>query len=325
MEKLLFSLLLIVSGLVVGYGCQKLLEYNIIRSPLSVAALRKLLQKAGLLFFMPISVMAAVWIVSFETLAVALLPFFGGATLIFGGVVGFGVAKLFNSSPRETGVYICSSSFTNIGCIGGLVCYVLLGEVGFALVTLYKMFEELIYYTIGFPLARYYSGAAEGGTGWVSRCWRVISDPFFLSAIIALSVGLFLNITNVERPLVFETITSIFVPVGTFALLVSIGLGMKLSSIREHLPMSCLIAGLKVTLIPLTAVTVAYFLGFGDIDGGLPLKVILIAASMPVAFNSLVAASLYDLDLDLANAIWLVSTASLLLVLPLLFVLTHIM
>jgi hypothetical protein len=40
---------------------------------------------------------------------------------------------------------------------------------------------------------------------------------------------------------------------------------------------------------------------------------------MPVAFNSLVAASIYDLDLDLANACWLISTLSLVVVLPWLY------
>ena len=60
-------------------------------------------------------------------------------------------------------------------------------------------------------------------------------------------------------------------------------------------------------------------LGLNDIDGGLPAKVVLIAASMPVAFTALVAASIYELDLDLANACWLVTTAALLAVVPWLY------
>jgi len=37
---------------------------------------------------------------------------------------------------------------------------------------------------------------------------------------------------------------------------------------------------------------------------------------MPVAFTALVAASIYDLDLDLANSCWLITTGSLVVVLP---------
>jgi len=35
-----------------------------------------------------------------------------------------------------------------------------------------------------------------------------------------------------------------------------------------------------------------------------------------VAFTALVAASIYDLDLDLANSCWLITTGSLVVVLP---------
>jgi predicted permease len=40
---------------------------------------------------------------------------------------------------------------------------------------------------------------------------------------------------------------------------------------------------------------------------------------MPVAFSALVPASIYDLNLDLANSCWLVTTLSLIVILPLLF------
>jgi hypothetical protein len=52
---------------------------------------------------------------------------------------------------------------------------------------------------------------------------------------------------------------------------------------------------------------------------GLPFKVALVLSSMPVAFNALVAASIYDLDLDLANSCWLVTTAALVVIMPWLY------
>ena len=45
----------------------------------------------------------------------------------------------------------------------------------------------------------------------------------------------------------------------------------------------------------------------------------MIASSMPVAFNAVVVTSIYDLDLELANSCWLITTGSLLLVLPWLY------
>jgi len=77
-----------------------------------------------------------------------------------------------------------------------------------------------------------------------------------------------------------------------------------------------MISLVKFVAIPLIAVSTAFALGFGNINEGLPLKVVLIASSMPVAFTALVAASIYDLDLDLANSCWLITTGSLVVVLP---------
>ncbi len=74
MEKLIFSLGLILSGLLLGYAIQFLNRNEIVPLPLPLAELRKLLQKTGLLFFMPISFLAAVWIIPFENLQVILLP-----------------------------------------------------------------------------------------------------------------------------------------------------------------------------------------------------------------------------------------------------------
>jgi predicted permease len=79
-------------------------------------------------------------------------------------------------------------------------------------------------------------------------------------------------------------------------------------------------------LHPLKALTLtASLLGFGRIQEGLPLKVVLIVSSMPVAFTALVPPPLYDLDLDLANACWLFTTALLGIMVPTLFLVINLM
>ena len=64
----------------------------------------------------------------------------------------------------------------------------------------------------------------------------------------------------------------------------------------------------------------AYLCGLGEIENGLPLKVVAILASMPVAMNALIPPSLFDLDLDLANACWVFTTLELIVVLPILVI-----
>lgn len=318
MQKLLISLTLIVTGLIVGYLWQQWAKGKGPSHEAAIPAIRKLLQKIGLLFFMPVSFVAAVWVVSFTDMRVALLPVIGAGALLLGGLLGLAVATVMKKDGPSKGTLFCCGSFTNIGSIGALVAFVFLGETGFGLVALYKMFEEIVYYTIGFPIARYFSGAKSEATPW-QRLLEISRDPFVRAAFGAFTCGLALNLSGIPRPDFFETLNGFFVPCGTFVLLVSIGLGMRFSSVGNYLAEGLQVCLIKFLVIPCLAVATAYALGFGDINDGLPLKVVLIASSMPVAFTALVAASIYDLDLDLANSCWLITTGSLVVVLPWLF------
>ena len=321
MDKLLFSLTLIGSGLALGYLLQQLDRASIISLPLPLIGLRKLLQKIGLLFFMPVSFLAAVWTVSFDNLRVALLPVIGTTALIGGGLLGLLFARILNKPAEQRAVLFCCGSFSNLGAIGSLICFMFLGEAGFALVALYRMIEEIYYYAVGFPLARFISGSHKAHQSLGRRLVTVLTDPFVAAALSAFFIGLSLNLTGIARPPVFIPITAWFVPAGTFVLIVSIGLGMRFSGIRASLIESLGVSLIKCLAVPLFSLLFAYLCGLHRIDGGLPFKVVLVLSAMPVAFNALVAASIYDLDLDLANSCWLMSTSTLLVVIPGLYLL----
>jgi predicted permease len=319
MDKVFLSLALIISGLTLGYVIQNLDRKEIISLPIPIVALRKTLQKMGLLFFMPISFLGAVWIVSFENVRVVLLPVVGLFSLLFGGMLGLALAVALRRENKDKAVLYCCGSFTNIGSVGSLVCFFFFGEVGFALAALYKMFEDISYYTIGFPLVRFLSGSEEQKQSTLKRLLGVISDPFVAAAFTAFFLGLFLNLSGIPRPPFFETITGLFVPLGTFILLVSIGLGMKFSSVSDYIPESAVISLVKFAAVPLFGCTLAYLFNLHLLSDGLVFKVVLVLTSMPVAFNALVAASIFDLDLDMANSCWLVTTLGLIIVLPWLY------
>lgn len=319
MEKLYFSLALILMALFSGYLLQRILFTGKIQLKIEIAVLRKTLQKIGLLFFMPISFFGAVWVVSFDDLRVAFLPIIGVIALLAGGGLGLAFATFLRVPDKQKGVLYCCGSFTNIGAIGGLVCFMFLGEAGFALVALYKMFEEITYYTIGFPIARFYGGSNLAQGNFIQRILGVIKDPFVATVLSAFFLGLTLNLAGIYRPVLIEKITALSVPIGTFVLIFSIGLGMRFTRVADHLLKCAVVSIIKFICIPIIACSIAYYLGLQNISGGLPFKVVIILSSMPVAFNALVAASIFDLDLDLANSLWLVSTGLLVIILPWLY------
>lgn len=319
MSKLLFSLSIILFGLFLGYFIRILHERGRITLPMDIAELRKLLQKIGLLVFMAGSFFLAVWVLKIPDMRLAAMPVLGVGALLIGGALALAVSKMMGHSRHKTGAMFGCGSFTNLGAIGALVCYVFLGEEAFALTAVYRLFEETYYYSTGFPIAKYFSPEAEVTESLGGRLKKVFTDPFVVTILSALFLGALLNITGVPRPEFCSTLTAIMVPVGTLILLCSIGLAMRFGAFTNYLGEAGAIVLIKFLCVPLIITGAAWLLGYGEIEGGLPLKTVLILSSMPVAFNALVPPSLYDLDLELANSCWLVTTLGLVIVLPVLY------
>ena len=324
MDKLFFSLGIIVVGLSAGYLLQRLTDARIVRLPLSIDALRKGLQRIALLLVLPITVLGAIWIVDVRSVSIAALPLIGIGAIALGGILALGASRLIHLEPRQAGAFIPCGSFTNIGSIGALICYVYLGEKGFALVPIYKLFEELTYYTVGFPIAKYFSTMDGKQDTPRVRFKALISDPFILVALSSITLGGILNVSGLARPDLFSTVNAIFIPLGTGLLLISIGLAMRFKRVRYYLKEGSLVAAIKFIAVPCCATAAAWCIGYGTLENGLPLKVVLILSSMPVAFNALIPPSIYDLDLDLANACWFLTTCALIVVLPILLVLINL-
>jgi len=324
-SKFLFSFGVIAFGLSLGYVIQVAASRGVFRLPMPIDELRKLLQKAALLFVNPVTVVGAIWIVDIQAVSLAALPFLGAGAILLGGAFALGASKAMGLESRQTGAFYACGSFTNIGSIGALICFMFLGESGFALVPIYKLFEEVTYYGVGFPVARYYSGSSGSGENAWQRVKRLFKDPFILVALTAIVLGGLLNASGLERPAFFHTVNTLFIPAGTTLLLVSIGLAMKFKRVKRYLRECLAVSAIKFALVPLSMFCAASLIGFGEIDGGLPLKVVIILSAMPVAFNALIPPSIYDLDLDLANSCWFFTTTALVVVLPsLLFVVNRL-
>jgi predicted permease len=322
MTKLVFTLGVITLGLALGYTIQRLVHSKRLHLPLSLTDLRRVLQKVGLFGFMYTSFVATVWIIRVEDLRIAVLPALGMFTLLLGGALALALARAWGLSRKQTGSYFACGCFSNIGSIGALVVFVFLGEGGFAYVPLYKLFEEVVYFVIGFPVAKYFSvPAGQLNESAVKRLKAVLGDVFVVTALGAIALGAALNLSGVERPEFVRVLNGVLIPAGTFLLLTATGLAMQFSSVAGCVRECAAMMGLKFLILPATACLIGYLCGLGDVHDGLPLKVILILSSTPVAFTSLIPPSIYDLDLNLSNACWLTSTLSLVAVLPAVYLL----
>lgn len=321
MNKLIFSISLVILGISIGYAIQILVNNN--RLNLSIDSVRKRLQKAALLFFNPVAILGATWVADIHDLKIAALPFLGMAALFSGGALAYIASKSLHLNRKQTGSYIVCGGFTNIGSLGALFCYIFLGESGFALVPFYKLFEELIYYAIGFPIAKSFSDDLTGTPSLIQRLKSVATDIFILAAVSSITLGLTLNLCSIPRPEIYGRINSVFIPLAALLLLISIGMAMRFSSVKRNLLYGLIIAAIKFIMLPILILGLGFLFGLDKIDNGLPLKVALILSSMPVGFIALVPPTIYDLDIDLANTCWLVTNTALLFQIPLLLFLTR--
>jgi predicted permease len=180
----------------------------------------------------------------------------------------------------------------------------------------YKLFETFLYYSVGFPFAKSMSEMVSEQKPTANQLFSVLTDRFVLVAMSSMVVGLGLNILGFERPGFYSTLNSVLIPLGTLLLLSSIGMAMRFGKMSGYLREAGVISLIKFIAVPGSVYLLGSVLGLGMVDGGLPLKVSVILASMPVAFTAMVPPTLYDLDVDLANTAWFMTTALLILVVP---------
>ncbi len=325
MSKFFFTFGLIVSGLLIGYGIQALAQRKVLGLPLPLDQLRRALQKLALLFINPIAVVGAIWTIRIDDGRMAAFPILGVSGILLGGLLALWASKTLKLEPKKAGSFYTCGSFSNMGTIGGLICYIFLGETGFAFVALYRAFEEFTYYAVGFPIAKLYSADAHAKENWKDRVKRLGTDVYILVSLSSLLMGGLLNLSGLTRPHPFQEVNSILIPLGALLLLISIGLAMKVKRIRNYLKECLAISAIKFLVVPAVMTLTAFLLGYAKIENGLPLKVVMILSSMPVAFMALIPPSLYNLDLDLANSCWLFTTSLLIVVLPVLYAITNLL
>jgi len=307
-------------SLAVGYGYRLHVHAS---QPGRLPDLKRLatsLQRVSIIAITPIVLINTFWGLNLTGGTLVLFPFVGAASHVIGGIAGVFVAGRMGLGRRKTGSMFTSGAFTNLGSFGSLVAYMFYGEAGYALAVLFRLLEPLLYYSIGFPVAKLYSDETPSGTKFRLDLRALAHDVLILLPILSIVIGTALRWSGLARPALLGQLISPLIMVSTALMLTSVGLNMRPSALRDHLREASAVAAIKFVVLPISLAAVGLALGYHRIDGGLPFKVLITLSAMPVAFNALIPPSLYKLDMDLANSAWILTTGMLVLVLPLLYV-----
>jgi len=322
---LLKTFLVLTVGTFSGYLFQKLIDKNHWITPESKNEISIFLQKLGMLWFVSVTYIGSLWILKIESITkIISMPFVGAVSVITGGFFAVIIAKYYHYNRIDIGSMFSCGYFANSVTLGGMICFFYLGEEGYALVPIFTFFMRLLYYGVGYPIAHMYAEDFDKQKETLKKIIEVIKDPFFYIGTGSVLVGISLNLSSLERPEIYTIINEILIPLTTFILLFSVGLTFKFSRVSKYLKECFLISLVKFIVVPVTILLIALLLDYQSISQGLPLKVSLIMSAMPVAFNSVIAANIYNLNLDLVNSCWIFTTFAVLFVLPLLLFVTNL-
>lgn len=233
------------------------------------------------------------------------------------------LAKLHRLDRRETGSYITCAMFSNIGyTLGGFLAFALLGEAAFGLTILYCLYFKPFYYTFGFYAAEYYG--TESKSNIFESLKKIFTEGIRLFPLIGLLLGVILNFSGLKRPDILGKLNEILIPWSTFGFIFAVGMTLKFGAVGKFKPQLFSMSLLKFVISPVIALVIAYLMGYAGLMNGLPLKVVFIESVMPVAIASLVLSNLFNLDKDMSNSFWIVTTLLVIPLLPLLILILNL-
>lgn len=320
MGKIYLTITFLVGGLFLGILAQRIAKGRVARD---LPEISRFLKEVCFVYLGPVTLISIFWILKIPDIKLALLPFLGVLGVAGGGFCGFQAARILGLPRKQTGAMIISGGFSNIGMFAGFICFVIFGEIGYGLVSLYKLLEEFTLVVVGCPMAAYFGNTTQQKSQTRIRLHSLLRDKYFMIPILSLLSGALLNMTGVTRPPIFEMVNAVIIPLMSFILLFAVGLTLKVKAIGSHYQELAAIATIKFGIIPILVLSVSWLLGYQHILHGLLFRLISIIAVMPVGFNALIISSLYGLDEELANSCWVVTTGALLVILPLTFYAIH--
>ena len=258
----------------------------------------------------PVIIALSFWRLDLSSWRILWLPAVGCAIAAAALPPAWLAGRWLRLSRREMGSWLPCAFFSNLGYLGAFVAFALYGESAFSLAQLYMLFFTPCFYTLGFWLAAHYGGRSSAGHA------ASLSNPEDLRwyPLTGMLIGVALNLLRVPRPAWCGPLNSALIPSATAMYLVAVGSRLRVTRVAAHWRPCLAMSAIKFAWLPAVGWLLARAAGLTD----LPLRVTLLEAAMPVATMPLMLPLLFDVDGELANHVWIVTTVLAAPLLPLL-------
>ena len=284
----------------------------------------KRISRTTVLTLEPITILVGCWVLDLSSVGRALLVPCVGA-LVSLGLLGLGIlgSAGFRHEGRRRGAYLVCAMMSNIGMsLGGFVCFMFLGVGGQGLSVLYTAHFLPVCFTLGVVLASHYATGGQAKIG--ETLLSAVRNPLVLVPNGALVLGIFVNVAGVRQPAWIGPINGAAVLCVVCFHAFAIGLTLRLSRVASYWREAAALMATKFALGPLLGVGAVALLGQWGAFDGLLWRVTVILGAMPVAIFATITANLFDLDRDLANTSWVLTTLGCAVVIPVLYLVTRL-
>jgi predicted permease len=305
--KLLYLFVDLILPLAIGYLCHY-------QSKLDKSFFQRLIV-INICVIYPILSVLTLWALSLNY-SLIWLPVIGVSLCIIPGIAAFFRVQDKFLSELDKGSYILSAILSNTSTLGGLCAYILYGELGYAYTLMIVMLQNIVMFTFCFPLAQYYYQKSVGGNfskhPVSALFWNRTQLP-----VVGMAIGIILNATEIVRPAALELMVDPLVHLGAWTALIPIGYVIDTAGMRVYYSKILDLIPIKFILTPVAAYMIARVL----ITDEIILNTIVILAAMPTAINTVIAVQVHKLNVDIATAAFVLTTAVFIgIELPVLFV-----
>jgi predicted permease len=237
------------------------------------------------------------------------LPFIALAGWLLSLGVACAAQPLMEHEARQRGSFLLTLCISNHGyTLLGIISLVVFGEAGLAQATYTQLLIIPFIILVCFPIARHFGGESAGvNIGQFLRSNLLDKRNLPLAAMLA---GLVLNIGGIGQPAVFPGILKLCVYLGTVISGVAVGLLFNASHLLRFTKENLFSLVYRSTLYPLFFLCAARLFNLNTLNT----LILVLFGIVPSAIFSNLIADLFNLDKDLTNSVFIISTALFLVI-----------
>lgn len=225
-------------------------------------------------------------------------------------LLSWAIARALSLPRSIAGGFILAAALGNTGYIGYPISEALLGDTGLVRAIFYDVFGTVgALLLVGLFIAQRFSDSAEEPS--INPLREALTFP----AVIALVLALALRPVAVSELVStgIDALANIVVPL----IMISVGLSLRFSSIRQHAAPLVFLGVLRLVAAPLVALGIGSLV-LADHEA---LRLVVLEAGMPSMMLTLVIGARFELDTDFIAGAILVTTVASILSIPLMQVL----